>query len=114
MTPMLMNKAELKKALDGVPKDEHMSIALCYLPITQIGGSVKYDRRQAAEALSKYYRRKAAEYWEKHRHCAINNRQSGIFRRRAEDYQSRAAKIEHIMLRWEKEENESEDRQAIL
>lgn len=114
MTPVFMNKTELKKALDSVPKDEHMSVALCYLPITQIGGVAKWDRREAAEALSKYYRRKAAEYWERHRHCAIKNRQTGTFRRRAEDAQARAVKIEHIMLRWEKEESESENRQAII
>jgi hypothetical protein len=110
MKPVYLTQSQLKNVLDSIPTSEHLNIALCSVPTIQINGITCYESRMAAEALSKYYRGKAAENWKKDHREPLYMKTSyyaGI----AEGWLAKARAIEQIMLKWEAQD---EDHQTVL
>lgn len=114
MKLVYVTRAQLKVALQGLVNDEHINIALCRVPIYQDNGIFTWERKQAAEALSVYYRRMAGENWSKHRHSHSKNKNTQVFAKRAQEWLRRAELVESIMLTWDKEEKHNEDHHTIV
>lgn len=114
MKLVYITRAQLKEVLQGLVTDEHINIALCRVPIYQNNGTFSWERKQAAEALSVYYRRRAGENWTKHRHSYSKNKNTQVFAKRAQEWLRRAELVESIMLMWNKEEKQGEDHQTIV
>lgn len=109
-----MTQIQLRIALDNVPTSEHMSIALCSVPARQVNGIYLYERKQAAEAIALFYRRKASENWEKDRRSYSKKKKTRHYADVASNWLKKAHAVEKIVLKWDMEDKPDEHYQAVI
>ena len=105
-----LSMSELIRALDDVPNAQHLEFALTSVPYQSAVGFKRWERKAAAEALIKFYRGKAAEYFERERRSRRGFATNGRWHQLREQYLENARSVEETLMRWRAEENECEQR----
>ena len=116
MKSVYLTRKQLYEAFDGLPTKNDLAIACCNIPEWQENGIPTYERKTVAEALAKFYRRQAADNWEKHKRPHKGEYKGTTFyANRAQRYRQKAVAVEDLLMTWKAEEGaDNADNQAQL